>query len=50
MERLNKEILSGTTLARTDPSIRFYIKIDWSKDGMGEVLFQENVSEEAIKS
>ena len=49
MERLNKDILSGPTLARPDPSRRFYIKIDWSKDKMGAVLLQADVSKEAIK-
>ena len=38
MERLKKDILSGTDLAITDPSRRFYIKTDWSKDVMGAVL------------
>ena len=34
LERLNKDILSVPTLAIPDPSRRFYIKIDCSKDGM----------------
>ena len=34
IERLNKDILSGTNLSISDPSIRFYIKIYWSKYGM----------------
>ena len=34
LERLNKYILSGTTLSIPDPSRNFYIKAYWSKDGM----------------
>ena len=49
MEQLKKNILSGPTLARPDYSRRFYINIDWSKDGMGAVLPQADVSEEARK-
>ena len=49
LERLNKYILSEPTLERPDPSRRFYIKTDWYKDGMGAVLLQEDVSEEARK-
>ena len=36
-------------LSRTEPSQRFYIKVDWSKDGMGDVLSQEGGSVEALK-
>ena len=42
--------LSGPTLSRPDPYRRFYIKTYWSKDGMGSVLLQAYISEEAIKS
>ena len=49
MERLKKYILSGPNLARPDPSRRFYIKIYWSKDGMGAVILKSDVSEEARK-
>ena len=46
-----KEIyLSGPTLERPDPSIRFYIKTDWYKDGISHVLLQADVSAEAMKS
>ena len=41
--------LSGQILARTDPSRRLYIKIDWSKNGMGVLLLQADVSEKARK-
>ena len=37
-------------MARPDPYIRFYIKTDWYKDGLGLVLLQAYVSEEAKKS
>ena len=43
LELLKKYILSGPTLARPDPYIRFYTKKDWSKDVMGEVLLQAYV-------
>ena len=32
--------MAGPTLERQDPSRRFYIKTDWSKDGMGAVILQ----------
>ena len=44
LERLKTDILSGPTLSRPDPSRRFYIKTDWSKDGMGVVLLQADIS------
>ena len=50
LERLKKDILTGPTLSRPEPSIRLYIKTDWSKYGMGTVLLKADVSEEAIKS
>ena len=50
LERLNKDILLGPTLAKPDPSRRFYINTDWYKYGMGAVLLQTDVSEEARKS
>jgi hypothetical protein len=37
---LKEEILEGPLLARVDSSKRFYLKTDWSKDGMGAVLLQ----------
>ena len=40
LERLKGDIWEGPTLARTDPSQRFYIDTDWSKDGIGSVLLQ----------
>ena len=49
IEWLKKEILSGPTLSILDLSRRFYIRTDWSKDGMGAVLMQSDVSEEARK-
>ena len=47
LEMSKKYILSGSNLARPYPSRRFYIKTGWSKDGMGAVLLQKDVSEEA---
>ena len=44
LERLKSDILSGLNLARSDPSRRFYINIDWSKDGMVAVLLQSDIS------
>ena len=47
LELLKKDILSRTTLARPGPCIRFYIKIDSSKDGMGSALLKSDDSEKA---
>ena len=44
LERLNKYILSGPTLAIPYLFRRFYINIDWSKDGMVAVLLQSDIS------
>ena len=46
---LEYQILSRPTLSMPYPYRRFYIKIDWSKNGMGAVLMQADVSEEARK-
>ena len=48
-ERLNQAIMVGPLVARPDPPWIFYIKIDWSKDVIGEVLLQEDGSAEARK-
>ena len=50
LEMLKKDILSGPTLARPDPSRRFYTKTYWYKDVTGALILQADVSEEAIKS
>ena len=50
LERLKKEIISGPTLARPEPSQRFYINTDLSKDGIGAVLLQVDDSVDARKS
>ena len=50
LEMLKKDILSGPTLVILNSSRRFYINIDWSKDLIGAVLLQVDVSEEARKS
>ena len=42
LERIKEDIVIGSTLIRTDLSRRFYIKMDWYKDEMGEVIMQEN--------
>eukprot|EP00957_Ditylum_brightwellii_P066131 5018059-Ditylum_brightwellii.AAC.1 len=34
-------------LARPDPTQRFYLKTDWSKEGMGAVLLQADDSPDA---
>ena len=49
MERLKKDIISGPTLSRPYPYIRFYIKTDWYKDVTGAVILQAYASEEARK-
>ena len=50
MERLNKDIMAGPTLTRKDLSRIFYIKTDWSKDGMGVILLQADDSVDARKT
>ena len=47
LERLKTDILSGPNSEIPEPSRIFYTKIDWSKDGMGAVLLQADVSAEA---
>ena len=49
-EHLKKNILLGSNLSRPDPYRRFYIKTDWSKDGMGVVILQADISAESRKS
>lgn len=44
---MKRQVLAGPVLARPDPRRRFYLKTDWSKDGMGAVLLQADDSEEA---
>ena len=44
---LKKDILAGPVLARPDYSRRFYLKTDWSSDGMGAVLLQADDNEDA---
>ena len=39
-ERLKYDIMTGPMFARPESYRRFYIKTDWSKDGMGEVILQ----------
>ena len=46
---LKEDIVSGSMLERPKPHQRFYIKTDWSKYWMGEVLLQEDYSAEARK-
>ena len=50
LEQFKKDILSVPNLEKLDPYRSFYIKTDWFKDGMGAVLLQVDVSEEAINS
>ena len=50
LERLKKDVLLGPTLEIPDPSKRFYIKTDRSTYGMGAVILQSDVSEEARNS
>ena len=47
--RLKKEIVAGHMLTRPYPPQRFYIKTDWSKDGIGSVLLQAYDSGESRK-
>ena len=47
LAKLKKDILAGPVLARPNPNRRFYLKTDWSKEGMGAVLLQADDSDEA---
>ena len=49
MRHSKKDTSSGPNLALPDLSRRFYISIDWSKDVMGAVFLQADVSAEARK-
>eukprot|EP00957_Ditylum_brightwellii_P168914 12856962-Ditylum_brightwellii.AAC.1 len=35
LRRLKEDVIKGPMLARPDPTRRFYLKTDWSKNGMG---------------
>ena len=50
MEQLKKYISSGHTLARPYQYRSLYIRTDWSRYGMGAVLFQADVLTETINS
>ena len=47
LEKLKSEITTGPVLKRPNHNRRFFLKTDWSKDGMGAVLLQAEVTEEA---
>jgi hypothetical protein len=47
---LKQEIPSGPVLKRPDYARRFYVKTDWSKEGMGATLCQAETTEEAEAS
>ena len=49
LERLEKDIRAGPTLAITDPHPKFYIKTDWYKDVMEVALLKVEESAEARK-
>ncbi len=40
LEQLKEEVIDGVVLARPDYDRRFYLKTDWSKDGMAAALCQ----------
>ena len=50
LERINKDIVSGPTLAILDQSCRFYINTGLYKDGMGAVVLKADDSVEIINS
>ena len=50
LEELKQAIVEGPMLARPDPSRRFYVKTDWSKEGIGAVLLQAEDTPEARKA
>ena len=47
LDQLKKDIIKGPVLKRPNPKRRFYLKTDWSKEGMGGVLLQADTTEEA---
>jgi hypothetical protein len=47
---LKEKILEAPLLARADSKKRFYLKTDWSKDGMGAVLLQAEDSDASASS
>jgi hypothetical protein len=47
---LKQEILDGPVLKRPDYKRRFYVKTDWSQDGMGGALWQPDCNEEEEKA
>ena len=44
LAQLKNDIIAGPVLARPDPSRRFYLKMDWSKEKMGAVLLQADTT------
>ena len=47
LQELKQEVLSSPILARPNFKRRFYLKTDWSSDGMGAVLLQAGGHNEA---
>ena len=47
LEELKAAIVAGLVLARPDPKHHFYLKTDWSCEGMGAVLLQAKDTSEA---
>ena len=47
LTQLKQDIIAGPVLARPHPDWRFYLKTDWSKEKMGAVLLQANVTPQA---
>jgi hypothetical protein len=47
LRELIEDVIEGPSLQRPDASRRFYVKTDWSKDGIGAVLLQADASDES---
>ena len=47
LDDLKDEVLAEPILARPDFRCRFYLKTDWSSDGMGAVLLQAADNDDA---
>jgi hypothetical protein len=47
---LKEEILAAPLLAQDDSTKRFYLKTDWSKDDMGDVLLLAEVSDASVSA
>ena len=50
LDNLKQSIVSGPVLACPDPDQWFYLKTDWSKNGMGAVMLQVERTPKALEA